>query len=154
MESEALQKPKLRSKIFQLTLSPRNITVHLSNISKSDSGAPVEVAQISLVSHSNRLAQLESSSGAALAVRRADSLAVSLKAQRATTGGGVEDKEEMEEDCDRIHFSSVSCSSGEGEGEGPDDVQQPPHLGRNSIEKSNSIFYQKLILQLSFFSAV
>ena len=82
--------------------------------------APIEVRQISLVSHSSRLVQLESSSGAALAVRRADSLAVSLKAQRAAGGN------EEEKDADgRVHFSSVSCS---GKGEGQMDVQQPPHL--------------------------
>ena len=100
-------------------LRSRNVTVHLSNISKAE-GAPVEVGQISLVSHSNRLVQLESSSGAALAVRRADSLAVSLKAQRATTGG------EEDEDGGRVHFSSVSCSGKEGGG--GQDVQMPPHL--------------------------
>ena len=101
-------------------LRSRNVTVHLSNISKADN-APIKVSQISLVSHSNRLVELESrNSGDALSVQRADSLAVSLKAQRALGGGGGDD----DGGGGRVHFSSVSCS-GEGGGH---DVASPPHL--------------------------
>ena len=101
-------------------LRSRNVTVHLSNISKSDS--EVEVGQISLVSHGSRLAQMESSGGAALAVRRGDSLAVSLKAQLTSERPDAAQKAGEDEEGGRVHFSSVSYG---GEGE---DVQQPPHL--------------------------
>ena len=104
-------------------LRSRNVTVHLSNISKSDSSPVVEVGQISLVSHGSRLAQMESSSGAALAVRRGDSLAVSLKAQLTSERPDAAQKAaEEEEGGGRVHFSSVSYG---GKGE---DVQRPPHL--------------------------
>ena len=103
-------------------LRSRNITVHLSNISKADN-APIKVSQISLVSHSNRLVELESrNSGDALTVQRADSLAVSLKAQRALGGGG--DDGGGGGGGGRVHFSSVACA-GEGGGH---DVGSPPHL--------------------------
>ncbi len=98
----------------------RNVVVHLSNIGKGeDANKSVEVTQVSLVSHTDRLKHMESKSSDTLKVHRADSAALCVKLERATSDGWKASKPES-----TVHFSSVSSRDEKDE----KNIQSPPFL--------------------------